>query len=211
MQYRVADGHPLRRNPFKAIVAPRPIGWISSLDAGGRANLAPYSFFNGIADDPMMVMFCPNGNKVGREERKDSLVNIEQTGEFVANMVSYDLRDAMNISSGGYAPDQDEFDLAGVTPAPCLEVKAPRVLEAPASLECRLWKILELPGGSDGRVNTMVIGEVVAVHIRDELLVDGMLDMQAIRPLARCGYLDYAAPAEFFPMTRPKGGDRELG
>lgn len=209
MQYRIADGHPLAHNPFKAIVAPRPIGWISSVDGQGRVNLAPYSFFQALSDDPPMVMFCSNGRKVGRDEPKDSVVNIEQTGEFVCNLVSYDLREAMNATSGGYAPEEDEFEIAGLTKAPCLEIAAPRVEEAPAALECRLERIVPLPPRANGLPNTMVIGRVVAVHIRDEFLRDGMLDAAAIRPLARCGYLDYAAPTEFFPMTRPKGGSRE--
>ena len=209
MHYRIADGHPLPRNPFKAIVAPRPIGWISSVDAEGRANLAPYSFFNGLTDDPPMIMFCCNGRKVGVDEPKDSLSNIRETGEFAVNMVSHALKDAMNLSSGGYPHGEDEFALAGLEKAPCLEIGAPRVAEAPAALECVLDRIVELPDTSQGLPNRMVLGRVVAVHIRDEFLVEGRLDLTLFRALARCGYLDYASVDSVFRMTRPKGGDRE--
>lgn len=209
MHYRIADGHPLPHNPFKAIVAPRPIGWISTVDAAGRANLAPYSFFNGVTDEPPMVQFCCNGLKVGRPEGKDSVANIEATGEFCVNLVSYDMRDAMNLSSGGYAPEEDEFEIAGLEKAPCLEIRAPRVAAAPAALECRLHQVVALPDRKNGQPNRMVIGEVVAVHIRDDVLTDGIYDLTKVRPLARCGYLDYAVVDSLFQMTRPRGGDRE--
>jgi flavin reductase (DIM6/NTAB) family NADH-FMN oxidoreductase RutF len=210
MHYRVEDGHGLPHNPFKAIVSPRPIGWISSLDAAGRANLAPYSFFNGVSDQPPMIMYSSTGRKVGINEPKDSIENIAATGQFVVNMVSYDLRDAMNVTSGGYPAGHDEFAMAGLTKSTSLIVKPPLVAEAPAALECVLHQIVELPGGEDGHVNRMVIGRVVAVHIRDEFIVDGILDVTRYRPLTRCGYKDYAALTEVFQMTRPKGGDREV-
>lgn len=210
MQYRVEDGHGLPHNPFKAIVSPRPIGWISSLDAAGRPNLAPYSFFNAISDDPPMVMYSSLGRKVGIDEPKDSVENIAATREFVVNIVSYALRDAMNVSSGGYAAGEDEFALAGLTKAPSLIVKPPFVAESPAALECVLHDIIELPPSVDGLANRMVLGRVVAVHIKDEFLVDGKFDVTRFRPLTRCGYRDYAALTEVFQMTRPKGGDSVL-
>ncbi|MGG7565257.1 flavin reductase family protein [Rhodovulum sp. DZ06] len=209
MHYRIADGHPLPHNPFKAIVAPRPIGWISSVDAAGRVNLAPYSFFNGIADDPPMVMFSSLGRKVGRDEAKDSVSNIEATGEFVVNAADWALRDAMNVSSGGYAAEEDEFELAGLEKAGSLEVRPPRVAAAPAALECVLDRIVELPASAAGLPNRMVIGRVVAVHIRDDALTDGMFDIAKARLIARCGYRDYLSVDSLFQMTRPKGGDRE--
>ncbi|MBP7000532.1 flavin reductase family protein [Amaricoccus sp.] len=196
------DPHGLPHNPFKALVAPRPIGWISTLDARGRANLAPYSFFNAIAETPPMVMYASTGRKAGRDEAKDTVTNIRATGEFVANIVPWGLREAMNASSASLAAGVDEFAHAGLTPAPCRVVAAPRVAEAPASLECRAWKILDLPGAG----NTLVIGEVVGVHIDDAVLVDGMVDVTLYAPLARLGYRDYAAVRETFPMTRPAGG-----
>jgi flavin reductase (DIM6/NTAB) family NADH-FMN oxidoreductase RutF len=194
------DGHGLPYNPFKAIVSPRPIGWISSLDAQGRANLAPYSFFNALADRPPMVMYSSNGTKPKLAEGKDSLANIRETGEFVVNIVSYALRDRMNVSSAHYPAGEDEFARAGLTPLPSRVVRPPRVGEAPASLECRVWKIVELPG----EANVMVIGEVVGVHIDDAMLVDGRLDVTRYAPLARLGYRDYAAVREVFALDRPE-------
>ncbi len=208
MQYRIRDGHPLPHNPFKAIVAPRPIGWISTVDKAGRVNLAPYSFFNGVADDPPMVMFSINDRKVGRrDETKDTLANVRETGAFAANVVGWELRDAMNLTSGAYAPGEDELAMAGLTAAPCLEIAAPRIAEAPATMECRLVQEIVLPHGDRSLENVMVIGEVVAVHIRDEYLTDGIFDLTKVQPVARCGYKDYAVVRELFSMTRPGGGD----
>ncbi len=195
------DPHGLAHNPFKALVAPRPIGWISSIDAEGRANLAPYSFFNAIADTPPMVAYASTGEKGTPSERKDTLANIRATGEFVANVVSFALKDAMNLTSGPYPADADEFALAGLTPAPCRLVAAPRVAEAPAALECRLWRIVDLPGAA----NHLVIGEVVGVHIDPAVVVDGKVDVTRYQPVARLGYRDYAAVTEVFGMIRPTG------
>ncbi len=194
------DPHGLPHNPFKALVAPRPIGWISTLDAGGRPNLAPYSFFNAIADDPPMVAYANNGAKSGRAEGKDTLANIRATGEFVANIVPFALKDAMNATSGPYPADADEFELAGLAAAPCRVVAPPRVADAPAALECRLWRIIDLPGPA----NHLVIGEVVGVHIAESVLAEGMVDITRYRPVARLGYRDYAAVGEVFSMVRSK-------
>ncbi len=194
------DPHGLAHNPFKALVAPRPIGWISTLDAAGRPNLAPYSFFNAVADAPPLVMYASSGQKPGGEG-KDTVANIRATGAFVANVASYDLREAMNLSSAALPAGEDEFAHAGLTPAPCRVVAPPRVAEAPAALECRLWRAIDLPGAA----NVMVIGEVVGVHIDDRFIVGGVVDVTRYRPLARLGYRDYAAIAEVFAMTRPGG------
>lgn len=195
------DSHGLVHNPFKALVSPRPIGWISTLDTEGRANLAPYSFFNGVADSPPMVVYSNTGRKADGSG-KDSLANIRETGEFVANIVPFALREAMNTTSGSYSPETDEFALAGVKPAPSAVVRPPRVAEAPASLECRLWQVIDLPG----KANHLVIGEVVGVHIDDAVVVNGMVDVTLYQPVARLGYRDYAAVTEVFQMTRPEGG-----
>jgi len=192
------DAHGLPHNPFKALVAPRPIGWISTLDAGGQANLAPYSFFNAVADSPPMVMYASNGRK-GGAEAKDTAANIRATGEFVCNIVSHALRDAMNASSGTYPADHDEFQRAGLEKAPSVVVAPPRVAGAPAALECRLWRMIELPGAD----NVMVLGAVVGVHIDDAMLLDGKVDITRYRPLARLGYRDYAAVGEVFALARP--------
>ncbi len=193
------DGHGLAHNPFKALVAPRPIGWIASLDAAGRVNLAPYSFFNAVAEAPPMVAYASNGEKVGRPERKDTLANIRETGEFVANVVAFALKDAMNATSGSYAADADEFALVGLTPAPSRVVAPPRVAEAPAALECRLWRIVDLPGTA----NHLVIGEVVGIHIDEAAIAEGKVDVTRYQPVARLGYRDYSAVREVFQMTRP--------
>ncbi len=193
------DGHGLAHDPFKALVAPRPIGWISSLDTQGRVNLAPYSFFNAVADAPPMVAYASNGEKSGGNGRKDTLANIRATGAFVANVVPFALRDAMNATSGAYPPEADEFALAGLTPAPCRVVAPPRVAEAPAALECRLWRIVDLPGSA----NHLVIGEVVGIHIDEAAIAAGMVDVTRYQPVARLGYRDYTAVASTFPLVRP--------
>ncbi|WP_111431185.1 flavin reductase family protein [Rhodobacteraceae bacterium DSL-40] len=193
------DPHGLPHNPFKALIAPRPIGWISTIDGDGRANLAPYSFFNAIADSPPMVMYCNTNGKTPGGERKDTLANIRETGEFVHNVVPLALRDAMNASSGAYPAGADEFVQAGLEMAPCEVVKPPRVAAAPAALECRLWKIIDLPNGRD----FMVIGEVVGIHIDESVLRDGMVDVTLYQPLSRLGYRDYAAVERVFALNRP--------
>lgn len=192
------DDHGLPHNPFKAIVSPRPIGWISTLDAEGRANLAPYSFFNGVGDAPPMVMFSTTGRKMGLEEEKDSLTNIRATGEFCASVVSLELRDQMNLSSGHYPRGADEFEMAGLTKGAGRVVATPFVAEAPVSMECRFYREVEMPGAA-----WVVFGEVVGIHIREEFLADGILDVTRYRPLARLGYRDYTAVTEVFALNRP--------
>lgn len=187
-------------DPFKAIVAPRPIAWVSTRTASGALNLAPYSYFNAVCNDPPMVMFSSDG-------WKDTVAACAETGEFVVNLASFDLREAMNESSAPYARGDSEFAHVGVTPAPSRLVAAPRVAEAAASLECRLLQILN-PKTVDGEttVNHLVMGQVVGVHIRDDCLVDGRFDMVRAGTLARCGYSDFLHVETLFRMSRPKGG-----
>lgn len=197
------DPHGLAHNPFKALVAPRPIGWISTLDPEGRRNLAPYSFFNAIADTPPMVLYSSTGHKVGTEgERKDTAANIRATEEFVVNVVPFALRDAMNRSSAPLPAGTDEFTAAGLTPAPSREVAPPRVAEAPAALECRVWRIIDLPG----EANILVIGTVVGIHIDASVIREGLVDVTLYAPLARLGYHDYSAVHEVFQLVRPGAG-----
>jgi flavin reductase (DIM6/NTAB) family NADH-FMN oxidoreductase RutF len=198
MFYRPEDGHGLPHNPFKAIISPRPIGWISSLDTAGRANLAPYSFFNGVSDTPPMVMFSATATKEGNDEIKDSVANIRQTGEFVVNVVSAAMQDAMNTSSGIYPHGEDEFVLAGLEKAPGETVTVPRVAGAPAALECKLEREVVLPGG-----NIVVIGLVSGIFIDEAHLKDGIFDVTSFRPLARLGYMDYTAVEQVFALKRP--------
>ncbi|MEM9429281.1 MAG: flavin reductase family protein [Pseudomonadota bacterium] len=193
------DPHGLPHNPFKAIVAPRPIGWISAVDGEGRVNLAPYSFFNAIADAPPMVLFSNTGSKPDRGAGKDSVSAIRETGAFAANLVSQALRDPMNATSGSYTAGEDEFEMANLEKAPCEMIDVPRVKAAPATLECRLWQIIDLPG----EANILVIGEVVGIHIDDAKLTDGIYDLTKVQPLARLGYRDYTAVTELFSLNRP--------
>ncbi|MEL6480639.1 MAG: flavin reductase family protein [Pseudomonadota bacterium] len=204
MFYRPKDGHGLPHDPFKALVVPRPIGWISSVDAEGSANLAPYSFFNGCGDNPPLVMFAQTGRKSREEAEKDSIANIRETGEFACNMVSAALIDAMNTSSARLGREVDEFSEAGLTKEECLEIRAPRVLEAPAALECRTVRILDdLPAWQDHQRNIVVIGEVVGVHIAEEALEDGRFRTESVNPVARLGYMDYTAVRDTFELLRP--------
>lgn len=187
----------LRHDPFKALVAPRPIGWIGSVDEQGRANLAPYSFFNAVSDRPPMVMFSSAGHK-------DSLRNIEASGEFTCSLATFALREGMNLSSAPLAPGVDEFDAAGLAKAASLRVEPPRVAAAPAALECRLWRTLQLPGSY-----TVVFGEVVAIYIDDACVKDGRVDTGALRLISRLGYMDYGVlePADVFTLNRPLTSD----
>jgi flavin reductase (DIM6/NTAB) family NADH-FMN oxidoreductase RutF len=164
-----------------------------------RVNLAPYSYFNAVADTPPMVIFSNSGSKAGETAAKDSVTNIRATGEFVCNVVPLALKDAMNLSSGEYHAEIDEFEHAGLAKAPSRVVTPPRVAAAPAVLECRLWRIVELPGAA----NVLVIGEVVGVHIADSVIVDGKVDVTLYQPLARLGYRDYAAVSAVFALARP--------
>ena len=191
MFYRPEDGHSLPHNPFNAIITPRPIGWISSRGTSGD-NLAPYSFFNGIAYTPPQVMFASTG-------RKDSLTNIEETRVFAVNIVEYAAREVMNLTSGSYPPGTDEFTLAGVERTDCETIPCPRVRDAPAVLECRVGQIIALKG----RDNFLIIGEVTGIHLRDDCVVDGRFDVLRFNPLARGGYRDYSVVTEIFEMLRP--------
>lgn len=198
MFYEPILGHGLPHDPFKAIVAPRPIGWISTVDKRGEPNLAPYSFFNGVCDSPPIVMFSSAG-------RKHSAANAEATGEFVCNFVSHALKDAMNTTSAAVDAGVNEFRLASLAPARCRVVKAPRVAASPAALECKTIGVTELKDRFGEPTDRFVVfGQVVGVHLDESYLVDGMFDTAKAGALARCGYLDYSATFETFAMTRPK-------
>lgn len=198
--YEVANGHGLPHDPFKAIVAPRPIGWISTVDRQGRVNLAPYSFFNAVADTPPVVAFSSSG-------WKHSIRNVEATGEFVANFACRDLAQAMNRTSAPVADGVNEMVLAGLAAAPSRLVRPPRVAGAPAALECRLLKIERLTALDGTPIdNFIAFGQVVAVHIDRSFLKDGRFDTGAARPIMRAGYRgDYVAarPDTIFEMIRP--------
>lgn len=202
MYYRADQPHGLKHNPFKALVAPRPIGWVSTLSGDGIMNLAPFSYFNAVTDFPPTVLFGCNGPHP-EGDVKDTAANVRDTGEFVINMVTADLKDQMNASSAHVGRSVSEFDVAGLTPAPSQLVAAPRVRESPVNLECRLVQIIQLRSSSPKIVNNLVIGEVIGIHIDERILTDGMVDIAKYRPLARLGYMDYTIVEETFAMDRP--------
>jgi len=192
-----ANDHGLPHDPFKAIVSPRPIGWIGTRGTDGSVNLAPYSFFNAISDHPKMVMFSSSG-------RKDTLRNVEDTKVFTTSMVSRALADKMNRSSADAPYGESEFAFADLTMEEARLINAPFVAEAHAALECKVTDIFEAKD-LDGKASNsfVVIGQVVGIHIDEAALADGRLDMAAVAPLARLGYMDYSAASETFQMRRP--------
>ena len=196
--YEPGRAHGLAHDPFKAIVGPRPIGWFSTLDELGQVNLAPYSFYNALGDNPPIIGFSSSG-------RKHSLRNIEATGEFVANFVTKALGEAMNLTSSDFAPGVDEMALAGLTPAPCRLVRPPHVAESPAALECKLLQIIQLHDVAGKALEQyLVLGQVVGVHINTAYLVNGRFDTAAAQPILRAGYRgDYAELGGMFEMLRP--------
>jgi flavin reductase (DIM6/NTAB) family NADH-FMN oxidoreductase RutF len=194
--------HGLSHDPFKAIVAPRPIGWISSMSASGEVNLAPYSFFNGVSSVPPIIMFSSEG-------RKDSLTFIEETREFVCNLATWELRQQMNTTSGPFPRGIDEMKQAGLEPAPSILVKPPRVKASPCAMECRWLQTVRLNDiHGDPTEQHVVFGQVVGVHIDERFIRDGLLDTAAMRPIARAGYGDYfvSTPETKFSLRRPTGG-----
>ena len=191
-------------NPFKAIVAPRPIGWISTVNAQGVVNLAPFSFFNAVSADPPMVFYSANGTHDADSGEKDSLRNVREVGEFVCNLVSWELRQAMNVTSTPAPPGISEIEAAGIDALPSRLVKPPRVAASPAHLECKLHQLVDLPlDPVTGERNTMVIGLVVGVHLDDAFIADGRFDTARAQPVARLGYQDYTVVSESFAMQRP--------
>jgi flavin reductase (DIM6/NTAB) family NADH-FMN oxidoreductase RutF len=197
MHYDAIDNkHGLPNDPFKAIVAPRPIGWISSIGRNGVPNLAPYSFFNAVAEHPHYIV-------IGSSGMKDSLTNVEATGEFVINLATFELREQMNKSSARVAPDIDEFKLSGLTQAPSRFVKAPRVKESPAALECKLFQIVPLPDDNGDAKQWAILGRVIGVYIDDRFVIDGRVDTAAMKPIARMGYSEYTTVETAWRMRRP--------
>ena len=194
------NDHGLPRDPFKAIVAPRPIGWITSMSAKGEVNLAPYSFFNAVSDEPPIVLFSSEGPK-------DSLVFVEETKEFVCSLATFDLRSAVVETSAQFARGVNEMERSGLAPAPCRLVRPPRVAASPCALECKLLQIIDLKdleGKSTHR--HVVLGQVVGVHIDDRFIKNGRLDTAAMQPIARCGYADYSVVDKVFAIARPAAG-----
>ena len=187
----------LSHDPFKAIIAPRPIGWVTTRSSQGAVNLAPYSFFNAFADRPPIIAFSSDGHK-------DSVAFAEQTGEFVWNMATWDLRDAMNLTSAPLPRGESEADYAGIEMAPSRLVAPPRVKASPAALECKLIEVKRLADRHGTDLDYwLVFGEVVGVHLDSGYIKDGILDMPAMAPIARCGYRDYVVADRVFQLNRP--------
>ncbi len=198
MFYRVEDGHGLPHDPFKALVSPRPIGWISTRDSAGRDNLAPYSFFMAISSEPPIVVFSSVG-------MKDAARAAGESGAFVVNIASRDLAEAVNLSSAPAPSDVSEFDLTGLTRADSEMVAAPRIAEAVAAMECKLLdmrEVTDLHGNATD--NHLVTGQVVGIHIAERAIRDGRFDVTEARLLARLGYMDYLSTDTVFEMHRPK-------
>ena len=207
------NNHGLPYNPFKACLVPRPIGWITTLSHDGIVNLAPFSFSNQLAYDPPFIFFSPSGRSEedGAEpRRKDSVINAENTGEFVFNMATYALREQVNLSSANVPPEVDEMELCGLTKVPSTLVKPPRVGESPINLECKHHCTLTLPANSPKTVYHVVVGQVVGIHINDQFITDGKVDWLKIQPLARLGYRDYTYVSQVFTM-KPPGGEFRPG
>jgi flavin reductase (DIM6/NTAB) family NADH-FMN oxidoreductase RutF len=195
----IENRHGLPHDPLKALVAPRPIGWISTVSNAGICNLAPYSFFNAVGEKPGYVVF-------GSAGIKDSLQNIAENGEFVCSLATWDLRYHMNMSSAAVPYGVDEFPLAGLTAIGSKLVKPPRVKESPVALECRHFQTIALPGAGRYKQNyNLVIGQIVGIHIDDRFIKDGLVDTAAMKPIARLGYMDYAVVTAdtMFTITRP--------
>ena len=201
----VKQDHGLSKNPFNSLIIPRPIGWISSIDNEGVLNLAPYSFFNAVCYRPPTVMFA-SGTGKGSNGMKDTRRNIEATGEFVCNLATWETRNQMNQTSAAVIPDTDEMKLAGLTPVSSKLLKVPRVAEAPVHLECRHLNSIEIPSWEKDNRYFIVLGEVIGIHIRDELITkDGLVDVEKMIPIGRMGYNDYTRidGNTLFTMIRP--------
>jgi flavin reductase (DIM6/NTAB) family NADH-FMN oxidoreductase RutF len=192
----VSNDHGFPVDPFKALVAPRPIGWIASLSAAGVANLAPFSFFNAISERPHYVVF-------GADLRADTLRNVRETAECTINLATWDLREQMNATAAEVGPEVDEFELAGLAKASSRLVRAPRVAESPVAFECRLHSTVPLPDDSGATRYEAVVARVVGIHIDDRFIRDGRVDTAAMKPIARLGYSEYATVTEAWRMRRP--------
>jgi flavin reductase (DIM6/NTAB) family NADH-FMN oxidoreductase RutF len=191
--------HGLPFDPFSACVIPRPIGWISTIDKQGRRNLAPFSFFNGVGYTPPTVMFCPNGRDLDNK-LSHSLLNVQETGEFVVNVATYKHRLLVNLTSRKLPRGQSEFELAGLTEAASRCVAAPGVAEAPIRLECRHVQTVHLPSTEPGFPLNVVFGEVVGVHIDEQVLTNGRVDYAKLEPIARMGYRQFSVIRAVFDM-----------
>ncbi|MBM89678.1 MAG: flavin reductase [Gammaproteobacteria bacterium] len=197
--------HGLAKNPFNSLIIPRPIGWISTVDDKGIFNLAPYSFFNAVSYSPPTVMFA-SGVGSTEDKTKDSARNVELTGEFVCNLATWDTKEQMNQSSATLPPETDEIALANLTPISSALVAAPRIAEAPVHLECKYLKTVDMPSWNENDVYKVLFGEVIGIHINDDVITDkGLIDVAKIMPIGRLGYNDYTKVDKetSFTLDRP--------
>ena len=200
MFYEPKKGVPFKIDPFKSLIFPRPIGWISSVNENGLANLAPYSYFNAVADEPPQIMFCSNGSS-SYYKYKDSLSNILCTKEFVVNFATSTTRNQMNNSSKDFKPDEDEFILSKLKKKKSKLVKAPSVKDSPVNLECKLVKTIKLKSKSK-KSSTMIIGEVIGVFINNKFIKNNRVDSVSMRYIARMGYNEYTTVSSKFNLKR---------
>ena len=208
MYYETAkNDHGLRYNPLKACVVPRPIGWISTVNAEGRVNVAPFSFFNLLSYDPPFVMFSAGTHEIDGGT-KDTVANIQATGEFVYNMATWSQKDQMNQTAMIVDRSIDELRASGLEALPARLVKPPLIKGSPVHFECTLHQIIDLPGRVPSGVHHVVIGKVVAVHIDDDALTDGKVDVVKLRPIARLGYKDYVSVETIFEMEKRTPEDK---
>jgi flavin reductase (DIM6/NTAB) family NADH-FMN oxidoreductase RutF len=192
-------------DPFKGVIVPRPIGWISSMSKAGQVNLAPYSYFNGVLSHPRIVSFCS-------ETEKDAAAFAIESGEFAWSMATWALREKMNATSEGLPRGESEFDYAGLATAPCRLVRAPRVADSPAALECKVTQVVRvLDAGGRETGGVVVYGQVIGMHIDERFIKNGRFDLGAVRPIARCGYDEYAVVDGVFAMKRPESGGNAAG
>ena len=192
-------------DPFKGMVVPRPIGWISTMSEGGALNLAPYSFFNGVLSWPQIVAFAS-------ESMKDSASFAIETGEFVWSMATWDLREKMNLTSAGLPRGESEFAFAKIATAPSKLVRAPRVADSPASLECKVTQVVRVLNlNGQETPGTLVLGQVIGIHIDERYMKNGRFDLVAAKPIARCGYDEYTVVERVFSLKRPESGGNAYG
>ncbi len=194
--------HGLPHNPLKNLFVPRPIGWFTTMDAQGRVNLAPYSFFNIVAGDPPIIVFGtgPDFRENSDDPRKDTQRNIEETGEFVFNLATYDLKDQVKKSGDMLPYGEDEVEYVGLTKVPSKLVSPPRIKESPVQAEGKYLQTIQLPSNDKNRPTHLILGEIVGIHISDELIEDGKVNTAKAKPLARLGYYDYGFIENIFPI-----------
>lgn len=209
VEYRPADGHGLPHDPFKSCTIPRPIGWLSTISSAGIPNLAPFSQWQNLTWDPPTVMFAANQSVHGG--RKDTVLNAEETGWFVWNMATWDLREEVSASAKAAEPGVDEFELAGVESEPSVMAPGPRVKQSPCHFECRYLQTIRIPAATPVASVDLVIGRVEHIHIADEAIdADGKLDVHTLQPIARLGYYDYTVIDNVFEMVTPGANEAEL-